>query len=425
MRSTYALTFALLLAAAPGAFAQDPPSLPAPTDPVAIGRSEFTGKWYGTVDFGGRVTSIDGDEARAQRYRDLRSGIYASNLVAGRRTEDWSLEAQAWNIGYRDQRYQLDFDRVGRLRASFLYDQIPLWISADTRTLYVETQPGVFRLEDSMQQAIQAGQATLHAYTDQAVRFDLETMRRIGQADVVFNATPNTSIVIQVKNTNRDGHIPFGATFGFSNAVEIPMPLDHRTTDLKTSLEWSNSKGMARFGWDGSTFDNTIESVVWDNPLRFGPDISGGPSQGRHTSWADNTLTYLHGTGAVSIPMNGRLTGYAAFGQGRNSTDLLPHTINTAFAPPPPLSRTVRRSRKPDDHRQFHGGNAACCRLLPQRALSLQRRRRADAGIRSIAGLGRLRLEPVGVELAVGVSQRQAIVARRRRRVRPWRGTRR
>jgi MtrB/PioB family decaheme-associated outer membrane protein len=340
MRRTSALTFALLLAAAPGAFAQDPPSLPALTDPVAIGRSAFTGQWYGTVDFGGRATAIDGDEARAQRYRDLRSGIYASNVIAGRRTADWMLEAQAWNIGYRDQRYQVDIDRVGRLRASFLYDQIPLWISADTRTLYVETQPGVFRLEDSMQQAIQAGQATLHAYTDQAVRFDLDTMRRIGQADVVFNATPNTSIVIQVKNTHRDGHIPFGATFGFSNAVEIPMPLDHRTTDVKTSLEWSNNTGMARFGWDGSTFDNTIESVVWDNPLRFGPDISGGPSQGRHTSWPDNTLTYLHGTGAVSIPMNGRVTAYAAFGQGRNSTDLLPHTINTAFMPPPPLSRT-------------------------------------------------------------------------------------
>ena len=107
-------------------------------------------------------------------------------------------------------------------------------------------------------------------------------MRRIGQADVVFNATPNTNIVIQVKNTNRDGHIPFGATFGFSNAVEIPMPLDHRTTDLKTSIEWSNNKGMANFGWDGSSFDNNIESVVWDNPLRFGPDAVGAPSQGRH-----------------------------------------------------------------------------------------------------------------------------------------------
>ena len=170
----------------------------------------------------------------------------------------------------------------------------------------------MFRLEDSMQQAIQAGPATLHAYTDQAVRFDLKRCGASGRP--MWSSTPRRTpnIVIQVKNTNRDGHIPYGATFGFSNAVEIPMPLDHRTTDLKTAIEWSNNKGLARFGWDGSTFDNTIDSVVWDNPLRFGPDAVGGPSQGRHASWPDNTLTYLHGTGAVNIPLNGRLTGYAA-----------------------------------------------------------------------------------------------------------------
>ena len=174
MRHTSVLTIALLLALAASAFAQDPPTLPLPTDPVAIGRSEFTGKWYGTVDFGGRVTSIDGDEARSQRYRDLRSGIYANNAVIGRRTADWTLEAQAWNIGYRDQRYQVDLDRVGRLRASFLYDQIPLCISARHAARSTSRRsPGVFRLEDSMQQAIQAGQATLHAYDDQAVQFDL------------------------------------------------------------------------------------------------------------------------------------------------------------------------------------------------------------------------------------------------------------
>jgi MtrB/PioB family decaheme-associated outer membrane protein len=345
MRSTYLFALAFIIAAAP-AVAQDPPSLPALTDPVSIGRSEFSGKWYGTVDFGARATSIDGDEARAQRYRDLRSGIYGTNAVFGRRTADWIVEGQAWNIGYRDQRYQVDLDRVGRLSASFLYDQIPLWISADTRTLYSETQPGVFRLEDSMQQQLQAAQGvtpppvTLHAFEDQAVQFDLRTMRRIGQANIAFHATNNIDIYARVKSINRDGNIPFGATFGFSNAVEIPMPVNHRTTDLNAALEWSNNNGLARLGWDASTFNNDIDAVVWDNPLRFGPDISGAPSQGRHASWPDNTLTYFHGTGAINVPMNGRLTAYAAFGQGRNETALLPHTINTAFVPAPPLSRT-------------------------------------------------------------------------------------
>src|SRR4029450_7202687 len=201
MRPPYGLTFALLLAAAP-AFAQDPPSIPLPTDPVSVGRSEFTGKWYGTVDFGGRVTSIDGDEARAHPYRALRSGVYLNTAVFGKRTQDYALEGQAWNIGYRDQRYMVDFQRPGRVSASFLYDQIPLWISHDTRTLYSETQPGVFRLEDSMQQALQAKTTTLHSYEDQAVQFDLRTMRKIGQADVNFTATPNTDIIVSIKNTN-------------------------------------------------------------------------------------------------------------------------------------------------------------------------------------------------------------------------------
>ena len=31
---------------------------------------------FGQIDFGGRITSIDGDEARYQRYRDLRDGVF-------------------------------------------------------------------------------------------------------------------------------------------------------------------------------------------------------------------------------------------------------------------------------------------------------------------------------------------------------------
>jgi MtrB/PioB family decaheme-associated outer membrane protein len=333
MRNTLALTATLFLAFAGSARAQDPPSLPDPTSTVDIARVAMDGKWYGTVDFGGRITEVDGDQARYQRYRDLRSGVYATNVLAGRRTADWNFEAQAWNIGYRDQKYQIDMQRVGRLTASFLYDQIPMWISGDTRTLYTETNPGVFRLEDTMQQAIQAGSKTIRDYEDQAALFELRTMRRIGQADVNFNLNRSTDIVLQVKNTAREGNIPFGGTFGFSNAVELPAPIDTNTADLKTLLEWGNQRGMLRVGWDGSTFDNNVDAMIWDNPLRYGPDIAGTPSQGRMSLWPDNTLTYLHGTGAVSLPGRSRLTGYLALGQGRSDASLLPFTINTAIQP--------------------------------------------------------------------------------------------
>ena len=121
MRTRSFLVIALALLGSAPAFAQDPPSIPAPTDTVDIGRSTFTGKPYGSVDFGARYTQISGDEARFQRYRDLRPGVYGNDVVVGKRTEDYMVEAQAWNIGYRDQKYQFDLQRVGRLKACLLY----------------------------------------------------------------------------------------------------------------------------------------------------------------------------------------------------------------------------------------------------------------------------------------------------------------
>ncbi|MEO7156892.1 MAG: MtrB/PioB family outer membrane beta-barrel protein [Vicinamibacterales bacterium] len=344
MRQQLLIAAGLLLLTAAAARAQDPPSIPAPTDPVEIARSEFTGKIYGAIDFGGRITQVDGDQARYQRYRDLRSGLYATNLVVGRRTEDWNFEAQGSNVGYRDQRYTVQAERVGRLTAAFMWDQIPLFISRDTRTLYTQTAPGVFRLEDAMQQQIQTATKTLRDFEDQAVRFDLRTLRSIGEADVRLTVNRSSDLWLVIRNTTREGAIPFGATFGFNNAVELPVPVDWRHTEFKSLYEWGNQKGMFRVGWDGSSFENNVDTVIWDNPLRYGPDLAATPSQGRMALWPSNTLAYLHGTGAVSLPGRSRLTGYLAFGQGRSNADLLPFTINSAI-PPVPLSRPTAEAR--------------------------------------------------------------------------------
>ena len=377
MRNQLWMAAALVILTAAAARAQDPPTLAARTDPVEIARSEFSGKIYGSLDFGGRINQVDGDEARFQRYRDLRGGLYATNLLIGRRTADWNIEAQAWNAGYRDQKYQLDFERVGRLQATFAWDQIPLFISRDTRTLYTQTADGVFRIEDAIQQEIQGGTKTLRNFEDQAVRFDLRTLRKIGQADVRFSVDKSSDIILRVRNTTRQGAIPFGGTFGFNNAVELPVPVDTRHTELQSAFEWGNDTGMLRVGWDGSTFDNNVESVTWDNPLRYGPDVAATPSQGRMSLWPGNTLTYLHGTGAVSFPGRGRLTGYAAIGQGRSNENLLPFTINTAIAPVA-LSRTTAEAENRMTIAQF------TVAMRPTRVVSLNAKYRyADVDVQT------------------------------------------
>jgi hypothetical protein len=61
--------------------------------------------------------------------------------------------------------------------------------------------------------------------------------------------------------------------------------------------------------------------------------------------WPDNSLYYVHGTGAYSFARSGRVTGYLAIGQGHSNEDLLPFTINTALPPVSP-SRTTAEAEQ-------------------------------------------------------------------------------
>src|SRR6185503_17801030 len=92
---------ALLVASAPSAQAQDAKPAPATPQPAV---STVTPQ-FGTIDFGYRGTSFTGDEARYNRYRDLRDGPYVNKFRFAKERETMAFRAEANNVGYRDQRY--------------------------------------------------------------------------------------------------------------------------------------------------------------------------------------------------------------------------------------------------------------------------------------------------------------------------------
>src|SRR5947199_9722163 len=59
------------------------------------------------------------DEARFQRYRDLRDGGTVDVFRYRQDTESKFVSASADHIGYRDQRYAVRYNNYGRLKASF------------------------------------------------------------------------------------------------------------------------------------------------------------------------------------------------------------------------------------------------------------------------------------------------------------------
>ena len=349
MRRTVLLSLVtgLCLAGAAAARAQTPPPKPAPpttptsapqaqapatpaADPDAD-RSLFEPTWR-EFHIGGRFNSVEGDPARFQRYQDLRDGVLFTGARYGvdHPDGDWLFRAMADNVGWRDQRYFANYERPGRFTVTGLWDQIPQFYSVDTKTPYAESGDALV-LDDATQLRIQQGAPEkLNLYVPIAPQFDLRERRDIG--DVRFKATPNMNLDVTASfNTQRHrGELPFGASFGFSNDVEVPLPYDSRANDFTLGTEWTNGRNLLRVGYQGTWFDNLDPVLVWDSPLRR-DDASGAPGRGRMTLWPSNTAQTFSAAGSTMLPRRTRLTGFVSYGSWSNDEPLQPFTINSAL----------------------------------------------------------------------------------------------
>jgi MtrB/PioB family decaheme-associated outer membrane protein len=372
------LTFAaaLLLSAGPAVAqtTQAPQAAPAAPAPALAG----------TLDIGGLFTTTDGDEARYERYRDTRDGVY-SGLTVNRRGEAYLFDANASHIGYRDQRYNATF-LSRRVNAAFNWTSIPLNFSYVTTTPFV-TNGSTLTLDDTAQRAVQGpttatadgsavgvpcapgappaacanptqaaqAKANRSIYNSLANPFELRHVRDTAAFRVNYMATQAIDIDARFASSMRDGQQPWGAAFSFNNAIELPQPLDQRTNDLSVGASWLNPQGMFRLGWDGSWFNNRIHSLVWDNPIQLtdfnngllppaGPyDPSGysngnGPGQGRQAMAPDNMMNVVSATAMYKLPGRTTLNGTAQFTSQTQDDALIPWTINGVVNSPVVLS---------------------------------------------------------------------------------------
>ncbi len=327
LTSTLLLTGLLAL---PGVAAgQTPPAPPSATD-----ASSPLSAWIGEVDFGARLTSVSGDPARYQRLRDLRRGPTVDRLRYRRDTDTWLATAVVDHAGYRDQRYSASFQQYGRWKSSVDWNQVPLFYSTSTQTPFTSGGTGVFRLDDGTQRAVQSGASTTAAFVGLSRPFDLRSRRDTADVRFTYAATRDVDLKVSLLSTARKGEQPFAGTFGQNIAVELPAPINHRTNDVNAAAEWSNARGMAKLAYDGSWFNNSAETLVWDSPLTLTDSATAG-SQGRMPLWPDSTAHTVSAAGSVALPARSRASGYVSVGNWLQDQALLPYTINTAIAPIP------------------------------------------------------------------------------------------
>ncbi len=369
MRNRLIMAAALLLASASLAGAQQTTAqnTTPPTPAVSAGVAQSTG----TIDFGFRGSSVTGDRARYERYRDLRNGANV-NLNFEKSTDAYQFSAQGTNIGYLDENLGAQFSSK-RVKVAGFFDQTPLNYGLDglTRTPWVESSPGVWTLPDAAQLAVQnktavgvicapgapAGAACTPAtaalalsqasiYRDLAQGFDLKSRRDGLGAGMVFSATKDFDIDVSFSSTKRSGYQPFGMSFAFNNGNELPLPLDNRTNDFGIGAQWGSEQGTVRIAYDRSMFDQNIPSVTWDNPVRLtdytdtdpisasnGPwdpsaySNGNGPAQGRIATPPTNSLDRLSIMAVAKMPAHSSVNASLALSSAKQNAALIPWTI--------------------------------------------------------------------------------------------------
>lgn len=289
-------------------------------------RAVFGSQWWWQSD----------PEARYREYSDFTRGGYLESFVVSNWNARDAFVLTGDNALRRDQGTKLRLSRGVQWQLDVQNQQIPHLISQIAHTPWVETAPGVYKLPDSLQSLGQRSSGT--AYTkvlqdamntaslvDNTIQTSVSTVRLRGR--------PVNGWRFDVKGERRDrsGHKPFGATFGFNNAIELMEPVHQRTIDgsATASYEKNHFKAQASFGV--SDFKNFISELVWDNPARLIP-IAGTSNIGRLDLYPDNQVVRGNVALGYTLPRNTLVTGTFAIAQGKQNDDWLPMTANAALA---------------------------------------------------------------------------------------------
>jgi len=337
MRTRYLIVAAaLLLASAGPARAQDE----TPQDPA------FNSHVWANIGFS--ATSVSGDSARYNHFSDYRDTGLSLDFFGTNQTSNWRAAFGGQHVGYDDQRLSGSVDGLGKVKASFSFAQIPLNYGFKGDGYLQTPYDGDYKLDYETRHAVQEGDAiAVPGSPDQRTSFlaffrpiDVKSLRSTFDSQVAFTPAKGLDVKFAVNTFTRQGAQPWGASFGFSQGVEIAAPVNNRAANVKGSVEWGNEKGAVNFGYEHSQFDNHVQELVWDSPYRVTDRtdsrayITGdGTSQGRLSLPPSNTEETFTGTGIVRLARRTSVSANFAVAQLKQNGTIIPFTINTAIEP--------------------------------------------------------------------------------------------
>jgi MtrB/PioB family decaheme-associated outer membrane protein len=296
--------------------------------------------------------------SKYEEYRDLRNGFFVRNLDA---TFDNLLgshnyaRVQSQKTLYHDQSYLATFGQYGKFKIQFRYDEIPHVYSNTTRTLFVQTSPGVWSFPAAIRSTLQASPSTnlpsliagtgANAQQGLVTNFNFITpsiTRKAGTISGSYDLTSNLNLNGMYWRESQNGTRPIGlimnsspsasATSGFG--VELPETISYFNNLVRVGGEYGKRDWGVEAAYVGSFLQENIPSMTWDNPFLLTQPVGAevkSPTSGRSALYPSNQAHYLDLAGATNLTKYLRLQAVISPGWLRQDERFLPYTTNEAI----------------------------------------------------------------------------------------------
>jgi len=357
-------------------------NLTVPTDPG----------WYfsGEIEAGGRVFLNNPDKSglasngqkslgKFYEYQSIKPGPFGSIwLDTGTKNGLWNYNFWADNIGYDDQRYELNASKAGEYYFTFTWDQTPHIYSTNALTMYQGLGSNHLTLPAGLSNSLFLAAGCVRVALNQpngctqanpgAASNATQTAQETAIANIVNNNVYTTTLGIRrdtastefrwtpsdawdisfdYSHLHRHGSQVEGVVFspGTSGVVtQVPKPVNDTTQNFGVNGEYKGTSPWGqlltfRLGYGGSIYRDEWNSYTVDNPFcatGSGPGEcarNGSPSSptAQMGLWPNNQAHGFSATTGLDLPMKSRYMGTVSYTMMRQNDSFLPFTNQSAI----------------------------------------------------------------------------------------------
>lgn len=289
----------------------------------------------GSASIGVGILDIDNESYKFGEYTGLtKDGAYLlGSANIGRYGGPYYLELAARDIGLDSRDMLLRGGKFGRFDSFISFSQTPRLISNNSRTIFEGAGSSNLTLPAGFVRG--ANTTAMTNIGDNLKDVKLELKRKKAALGFSERLKSGFGYSLAVSREDKEGIKSIGGTVGTSGGnargIVLPEPVDYRVDELRAGLDWQKEASYIRFDYLLSKFDNSIESLKWENPYTG----TNFPTEARISLPPDNRHQRFSLSGGTALPFySTRINLLAEYGMMEQDEALQPFAVGSAVSLP-------------------------------------------------------------------------------------------